>query len=227
MADQFSKRYHFLDFFRGIAVVLMIIFHLAFDLDAFNFVEIDFFRDKFWFGLPRLIVTLFMLAVGMSMSLVHQNRFNKKSYLKRLVKIGLCAIGISISTYFMFPKSWVYFGTLHCIFFSTILITPFTRKPRLSLAIGIILLSPIFFGFEYPFFKMKHAAMDYIPVLPWVSLSFIGIFLYSINIHKIRIAKNMLTRPVILLGKHALIVYLAHQPLLYGLTYFAHIVIRK
>ena len=220
-------RYYFLDFFRGIAVVLMIIFHFTFDLDMFKFVDVDFFKDPLWFGLPRLIVTLFMIAVGTSMALVHQNNFNKKSYLIRLLKIGVCAIGITISTYFMFPKAWVYFGTLHCIFFPTIIITPFVKMPKLSLAIGMAILFPLLFGFEYPFFRMKHAAMDYIPIFPWAGLSYIGIFLYHQGFHRISLPKNILTWPLIYLGKHALVIYLIHQPILYGLTYAAYVIIQK
>lgn len=185
----------------------------------FKYVDIDFQKDAFWYWLPRLIVFLFMLSVGLSFSIAHKNRIKKAPYFKRLAKIGICAIGISISTYFLFPNNWVYFGTLHCIFFSTILITPFRKSPYLSLVFFYVFIGLELSGVQIPFFQMEHAAMDYIPIWPWIGYSFLGIFLAHHDFHKFKTPNVKALQLIRFLGRHALIIYLTHQPLMYGLIY--------
>lgn len=210
-------RYPFVDLIRGIAVVLMIYFHFFYDLNQFKYVEIDFFREPFWFYLPRLIVTLFLFAVGLSLTITHSRHFAMRPYLRRLAKIGVGAAAISISTYFMFPKNWVYFGTLHCIFFCTLLCTPLINKKMLALIFSIIIFSLEFSGYGIPFWSLPHPSMDYIPVFPWVAVSFLGLFAHKLKIHEIKTPQNIVTRPILLLGRNAFVIYIIHQPIMFGL----------
>jgi uncharacterized membrane protein len=214
-----SKRFEFLDFVRGLAVHLMIFFHFFYDLNVYGHVKIDFQKEFFWFYLPRLIVTLFLFSVGASMALAHKDNVKMGPYLKRLLKIGIGALVITGTTYFMFPKSWVYFGTLHCIFFVTILITPLRHYPRLSLVIAMIILGLEAIGKDIPFWIMPHASMDYIPLFPWIAVSLIGIFAKHMKVHELSIPDNAFTKFFTLPGKHAFIIYIVHQPILFGSVY--------
>lgn len=110
-----TERYIMIDFLRGFAVLLMIIFHFAFDLNGFQFVKIDFVANPFWYALPRCIVFLFLVCVGIGLALVHKNGIKWGLVRKRLYKIGGWAFVISIVTYLLFPKNFVFFGILHCI----------------------------------------------------------------------------------------------------------------
>lgn len=219
-----AKRYDFLDLTRGIAVILMIFFHLFYDLSVFKFVDINFQKDFFWYWLPRLIVTLFLFSVGPSLIAQHRNYENwKKSYTKRLLKIGIGAILISLFTYFAFRPNWIYFGTLHCIFFITILVTPFLQKPITSLIIALIIFTLYFTPYAIPFFEMKHASMDYIPLFPWIGITFLSIYLEKFQLSHIPIPKFEALAPVLFLGKNSFYVYIIHQPILYGLVYLSYL----
>lgn len=222
-----SKRYHFLDFIRGLAVWLMVYFHFFYDLNQFQFVSINFQRDPFWFYLPRLIVTLFLFAVGLSMSISHKGPIRRRPYFKRLAKIGIGALIISFSTYFMFPKSWVYFGTLHCIFFCTILITPLRHRYLLSFIAACSILTLEVIGYDIPFWTMQHASMDYIPLFPWVAVCLLGICAKYLKVHQIPMPENKLTNLFIVPGKHAFIIYIIHQPILFSSVYLFHKIVSK
>lgn len=226
--EQFQKnhRYKFIDLIRGIAVILMVFFHLFYDLNTFGFVEINFFKEPFWFYLPRVIVTLFMFSVGVSICMAHGDKIESRTYLRRLFKIGFGALIISVSTYFMFPNNWIYFGTLHCIFFTTIIITPFRSRPYISLIIAIVMIALEQSQYAIPFPRMKHDAMDFIGLAPWSSLSFLGIFAFHKGIFLVKYPINKLTSATELLGKHSFLIYVTHQIVLYGLVYLAYIIFK-
>lgn len=222
-----KNRFPFLDFIRGFAVVLMIIFHFAYDLNIFTFVNIDFLKDPFWFWFPRVIVFLFLFSVGISLNLAHRHKLKMRPYLARLAKVGLGAIAISISTYIMYPKSWIYFGTLHCIFFATIVITPFINRPYWALIAAVIIFALDLTPYAIPFPEMSHASLDYIPLFPWTAVSLLGIFTYQFNVHKLQMKQNAIIDSVQLLGRHAFWIYIMHQPILYSLVYISHLVTKS
>lgn len=58
------------DLIRGMAVVSMVIFHLAFDLNYLGILRIDL-DSALWFYLARLTASLFLLLVGISLTLSH------------------------------------------------------------------------------------------------------------------------------------------------------------
>src|SRR5690606_2992205 len=100
---------------------------------------------------------------------------------KRIGKLSLFALIISISTYFIFPKNWVYFGTLHCIAVASILGILLVNRPRTSLALAIIIpTSALAFGITYK--KLSSIvpinSMDFIPIYPWFFVICIGIAQY-------------------------------------------------
>lgn len=214
-----KKRYPLLDHIRGVAIVLMIIFHGAYDLNLYGFVEIDFFKDTLWFVFPRVIVTLFMFAVGCGLTLAHSSSIKWKPFWIRFSKLFVCAVGISISTYYMFPKSWVYFGTLHSIALCSLLTLPFLKYPRVSLIIGLILIIPhLILGKSIPWFLMSHKSMDYIPPFPWVGVALLGVFATHQGWLKWEPKENILLKGLKFLGIHSLVVYMLHQPILYALA---------
>jgi len=214
-----KTRYPLVDYIRGFAIVLMIIFHGAFDLNHFGFIDIDFFKEKFWYAFPRVIVTLFMFTVGCGLTLAHSKQIKWSSFNKRLVKLLACALGITIGTYFMFPKTWVYFGTLHSIALCSLLALPFLKHPKVSLVLGLILVVPhLILGKSIPWFLMAHKSMDYIPPFPWVGVVLFGVFATHQGWHKLSLNQNFLLNALEFLGRHSLVIYMIHQPILFGLA---------
>lgn len=221
-----QKRFPLIDYTRGFAVLLMIIFHFSYDLSAFNFVHIDFQRDLFWWIFPRVIVFFFLYAMGQSLELVHQNSIQIKKVGKRFAKIGFFALCISTFTYFAFPKNWIYFGTLHCIALSSVLVLPFVGRPKLTALASALMLVPLLWGFQLPWFKLGHASMDYIPLFPWIGVVFLGQFSTHLGLHRYgpnSTSLKSLLLPLELMGRHSLLIYLIHQPVLFGLVKLYHV----
>lgn len=215
---QHKNRSHFLDALRGLTVVLMIIFHFSFDLDHFGLVTFDIVHHPFWYFFPRLIVFLFLFAVGMSLRLAHFPAIKWNSFFKRLFLIVFWAIVISVVTYIAFPENWIYFGTLHAIAVVSIMTLPFLKYPRVSLIIGLLLFIPsITLDLTLPWIQLPHSSWDYISPFPWVGASLLGIFAAHKGLHRFLLPENKLFKSLNYLGRHSLFIYLTHQPILFGL----------
>ncbi len=229
-----EKRLYSLDALRALAVALMIIFHFSFDLQVFGFADIDFTRDYFWWLFPRVIVFLFLLAVGCSLAVVKdRSLLGPRRMLKRFFKLGSLALLISLFTYFAFRPSWIYFGTLHCIALCSLMAWPILLLPKMwrmlsSAAITLVLWIPVFaFDYTWPWIRMDHPSMDYIPALPWFGIVTLGILFEESGLLMwcekfLRpLLKTRVFGPFIWMGKESLKIYMLHQPILYGLVFIA------
>ncbi len=223
-----SLRYPIIDLIRFVAIIFMIIFHLFWDLDVFKFVDINFNKDPFWFWFPRLIVTLFLIPMGMSMGLVYQNGITWPKVWKRVLKISFFAVIISIATYFAFPKNWIYFGTLHCIAACSLLALPFLKTPRLNLLIAIAL-PTLYWILDIKFTPLSKAwkivSMDYIPIHPWLGMVLLGISLFHFKFHHL-LKDIKLPKFILWCSKHSLEIYLVHQGVLYGVVYTLYLIFK-
>ena len=230
LLDNGKKRFWEVDFARGIAIAMMIIFHLIYDLD---FGVMDFTLNKgFWYLFRRSIAISFLMLVGISLNLSFF-RAGKKvffTFLRRGLKIfgfGLC---ITLVTLFFLPGAYVRFGILHLIGLSIIIAYFFLDFYILNLIIGVFVISlgymmgnihintPWLFwlglrGGHYP-------GLDYFPLFPWIGIIFIGLFLgkslYGEQKRKFKMIRNCpkYLNPLCFLGKHSLFIYLVHQPIL-------------
>ena len=208
-----------LDALRGLAVLLMIIFHVAYDLNMFGFAKIDILKDPFWYGFPRFIVSLFLVCVGMGLAIVHGNEIKWNLVKMRLIKIGAWALVISMITYVFFPKNFVYFGVLHCIAVTSFAGVFFVNRPKFSLLFGLIFVSSnlIFQPTLIPLSQLLGVTpMDYVPFYPWFGMVLFGIYLQSIQFHKIPIKKIFPIKLLEIMGKHSLKIYLLHRPVVFG-----------
>ena len=216
-----------LDLMRGIAIIMMIAFHFIYDLNSFGFSDIPLFTH--WAGIAWrcLIVFLFLSAVGISLVIAHSKGIKFKKFLKRLLYLGIAALFVSAGTYVMFPDGWVYFGILHLIWFSTIIAISFVNLPKTALLIAaLILIGAIFDQPNLSFISyllepyLPFGSVDYYPLFPWLSFVFIGIYLgHNPYYQKIFIFRlNWLE----VIGKHALIIYLTHQIVLFSVVSLAY-----
>jgi uncharacterized membrane protein len=209
-----ENRSMLLDQLRGLAVVLMIFFHASYDLNLFGYIAIEPFHNPFWFGLPRLIVFLFLICVGIGLRSAYSQRLDWTKFWKRFSKLALCALIVSVSTYFLFPDRWIYFGTLHCIALCSLLALPLLNYPRLALVSAIVMLGFDFAGYRIPWIKLEHSSMDYIPLFPWIAVVWLGFFLHHAKLHQKHVPPIKFLE---FLGKNSLVIYVIHQPLFFGL----------
>ena len=216
-----------LDLMRGVAIIMMVAFHFIYDLNSFGFTDIPLFTH--WAGTAWriLIVFLFLSAVGISLVIAHSKTLKLKKFIKRQIYLGIAALIVSAGTYVMFPDGWVYFGILHLIWVSSLIAIFFINLPKTSLLIAAIILISSILG--QPNFTILSnifeqylplSSVDYYPLFPWLSFVFIGIYLgHYPHYQKIfTFRSNWLE----VIGKHALIIYLTHQIVLFSAVSLAY-----
>ena len=219
------QRFVTIDIVRGLGVLLMIIFHLAFDLNGFRFVTIDFLENPFWYALPRFIVFLFFICVGMSLALVHKEKIKWYLVRKRFYKIGGWALLITAVTYILFPGKFIFFGVLHCIAVTSVVGVLFVNRPGLSLLLCLVLvISDLVF--EPKLLPLSDwfgvTPMDYVRFYPWIGIVLLGIYLESVNFHKIPVRMGWFDRPLAAMGRHSFKIYILHRPIIFGAIFFLY-----
>ncbi len=197
----------------------MIYFHLFYDLDLFKVFDTDR-KAFFWKIQPKIIISIFLVSMGMNLCLVHFKKIRWNSLVKRSGKLFCIAIGITVATYFIFPKNFIYFGILHFICIASFVALPFMRFPRISLVTGVAIIIPtLFYGYKYPFIKFSKSPVDHVPLFPWLGCVLIGFFLYYIGVHKIPVPEYKGKYFVSALGKYSLEIYILHQAILFPVIY--------
>ncbi|MGH1487586.1 MAG: heparan-alpha-glucosaminide N-acetyltransferase [Cellvibrionaceae bacterium] len=224
-----SQRLLWVDTVRGFAIILMVIFHFCYDLRYFGYVDWNIPNGSGWWQFRYLILTLFIFTVGVSLSLAHQKKFNKKTFYKRLGQLVISSAAITIMSLFLFPKAWIYFGILHFITLASILGIAFVKRPTIALALGSLILMGFWLGIfksDWPFTLFEawlpNHTEDFVPFFPWLGVMYLGIGLMGLLKankleKKVDLPKNTIIEKISLIGKHGLIIYLIHQPVLFSL----------
>ena len=228
MTDQTStrtKRYLEVDFIRGMALLLMVVFHLCFDLNYFHYIDIDIRHGLDWRYFRYLILSLFIGTVGISLVLANQEHINYRKVALRAGKLLIASIAISVASYVMNPNMWIYFGVIHFILVGSLLGLFFIRIPNLSLLLGIIII--ILFNLElinmhwlYNYLRvplhLPKYTEDLVQFIPWFAPILIGIFIGTKRWFVFNLQEGPIVNPIVFLGRNALIIYLVHQPILFG-----------
>ena len=225
-----------IDALRGGAICMMIVYHAAFDLNWFHIISADFNHDRFWLSFRDLIVSSFLLLVGVSLVLASRAGISSKRFWNRIALVGACAILVTVGSYVTFPKTFITFGILHCIVVSSILGWPLVRFPRAALMVGVVVIvAGVAIGvplFDLPLLNWvglmthKPATEDYVPLLPWLGVVLVGIsigwWLLERRMHDLRQISRASPKWLTWLGRHSLLVYMIHQPIMMGLLRVFH-----
>jgi len=246
MGESPPVRFWEVDLLRGCAIVLMVLYHLVFDLNYFAVYDIRV-SSGFWLAVARLSASLFLLLVGLSLTLSHSKARllgQVEIYFSRLLKrsawiLGL-ALVVSVVTYLFIGRGFIVFGVLHLIGISLLLAYPFLRMHRANFIFGLlfillgIYLQNIIVGFPWLLWlgiaPAGFYSVDYFPVFPWFGVILVGMglgsLLYPCYRRRISIpdfAGSSLVRALSFLGRNSLAVYLVHQPVLIALFYLSGI----
>ncbi len=221
-----NKRYSEVDILRGIAVVMMVIFHFVFDLDYFNIYKFNIYNG-FWLYFARLIAIIFIFLVGVSLALVYYRKnFGFLDYFKKGSIVFGFGLLITLITWLFIREGTIIFGILHFIGISIILGSLFLRFKELNLVFGGILIGLGFyiknFVVNYPWLVWlglrfnNFYTLHYFPLLPWFGVILLGIYsgklLYPKGKRRFNI--NLENKYLSFLGRHSLVIYLLHQPIL-------------
>ena len=221
-----------LDILRGIAIVLMVVFHLNYSLVNIFSIEILNFSTDFWDIMGKVAALLFMLIAGFSFFLSEKKNPEKnvRKYIIYSMMLGTIAGWISFFTYKFFPTEYIRFGILH--FFSVwFLLLIFLRKfgyYNIALWILIIIYGAYFIPViesQYWYFLwfqyIGFSSADYYPIIPYVWVLLFWYSLWKILSHYewnsiLKIERRLHKWEIFLSGiwKKSLIIYLIHQPII-------------
>lgn len=227
-------RLHWVDALRGCLILMMVVYHFAFDLDYLGLVNVDVFTGA-WLLMGRIIQFGFLGLVGISLYLSYQHS-DPRTFLKKQAFRALTVFGgamlVTAGTWLMAPDSYVRFGILHLI--------------SVSILIGALMISSIPLTLAGMFLSLAMAAvtgnlhpattalipfgiwpadfftLDYFPLFPWLAVvlagTLIGRLLERFGILK-PVKNPFRARPLEILGQRSLLVYLFHQPIILGLLW--------
>lgn len=223
------KRFQEIDLFRGIAVIGMIIYHTIFAINFLGIATTNIFSDL-WQPYLKFVQFTFLGLVGVSMAI------SKKTYaeqIKRALKIFAGALLVTFFTYILVREYFIIFGILHLITVSVFILPAVKNKKYMGLIFGLAaisiwlfirnIVSDNVFLFILGFKNMTISSLDYFPIFPWIAVPFFGLeighYLYRDNAPIIDMKCPKFLSPVLFLGRHSLIIYLIHVPIIITLIF--------
>ncbi|WP_312643489.1 heparan-alpha-glucosaminide N-acetyltransferase [Hydrogenoanaerobacterium sp.] len=238
-----SRRVWLIDEVRGVFIILMVLYHLFYDLVYIFEVNIPAFHWRFTSYLQLLIAGLFVFISGVA------SRFSR-SNLKRGAQCFAFGMVMTLATWLFLPSQIVLFGILHllgvCMMLFPLMKPVLDRIPPLA---GLIVCAVLFFltyntqsgywgmrgwqmnlpvawystNFLFPFGfpNAEFWSSDYFPLLPWILWYLGGTFagVYIKNGQCPAWFYRPHSRLMAFLGRNTFIIYLLHQPVVYGVLY--------
>ncbi len=233
-----------LDALRGFSLISMGLYHALFDIVYLFGHPIGWYQTMPGYLWQQSICWVFILVSGASL------HYGKQTVRRGLEVLG-CGLLITLVTSVVMPDQRVIFGILHFMGLAMLLAALLRRwlvkiPSGVGLALSFLLfclfktLPQGFIGFlDFPLVKLPEALYatpflfavglpnatffsgDYFPLLPWFFLFLSGYFLWALVKDKIK-PKPQTANPLTFLGRHSLVVYLVHQPIIYGVLLILH-----
>jgi uncharacterized membrane protein len=232
-------RFWEVDAARGVAIAMMVVYHLTYDLDYFGGYDIES-TSGFWARFADATASAFLFLVGVSLAISYSRasaaRPGRSLFGKYLLRgIRILAYGMVLTVVFLvFGMGVVAFGILHLIGLSIILAYPLLKYRFANLFLGLSVITVGLYmrieGFSsespwlLPFGVVPENLMmpDYRPLLPWFGVVLLGVFAGNVVYGGKRPAlfagkAPVIARPLLPLGRNSLFIYLIHQPILVAL----------
>lgn len=226
-----------LDIARTLAILAMVAYHFTFDLELYGYLD----RGTTtlpgpWRALAIATAGSFLFLAGVSLWMAHGAGIRWRAFLWRFGKVAGAAAIVSIGTYAAFPHAFVFFGILHSIALCSLLGLAALRLPA---PLTLLLALAVFFAPEFaksdvfntPWLwwtglqTIQLSTVDYEPIFPWFAPFLAGLGLAKLADHFGLWARLAHPNPSAALnalgfpGRHSLIIYLVHQPILMGLLW--------
>lgn len=237
-----ETRINIIDEVRGLCIILVVLYHAIYTLANIFLLPwaIEIFAViRVW---QPILPAMFILISGVS---CHLSRSNIKRGLRMLAISAAMTLVLAV---FM-PSEIIWFGIIHFLAVMNLLGGALKKYiDKIPAAVGIAVFAVLFvltyhiqrhsFGLDglwsvnipeslyftnltapLGFYTNTFRSADYVPLLPWAFLFVIGMILG-------RYAKSlppslckMHIRPLAFVGRHTMIIYLVHQPIIVGLGY--------
>lgn len=237
-----SRRYGLLDFLRGVSLVNMIVYHLLYDLVYLFGVPMPWYHGRGAYWWQQLICGSFILFAGFSCRLSRNNG-------KRGAQLLSFGLSLSAVTALVMPGQKILFGILHFMGVSCLLLALLQKVlEKIPPASGVVAALFFFLltrgvgrgwlgFFGHPLVRLPEGlyqtgflfplgfpgpgffSSDYFPLLPWFFLFLTGFFLWPLVREVPLMEHPVRANPISWVGRHTLWIYMAHQPVLYGICW--------
>ena len=240
-----SKRYTLIDILRGLAVIAMIVYHTLWDLVYVYGVEVGYFGDypQSRFVIQRMIRWSFIILSGFCFQIgSHKLKRGLTVFaggviitLVTMVVMPDYPIHLGVLTFMgsamllsIWPdkllcraNGWVGFAVSLVLFLATEFVPEgILGRGTLSIELPWQWYANYFtawLGMPSPLFYTS----DYVPMIPWIFAFWMGYFTYSIfkKHNWLKSLSCIRFKPLEWIGKHALIIYMLHQLVVYAVLY--------
>ncbi|MBN1273207.1 MAG: DUF1624 domain-containing protein [Candidatus Aminicenantes bacterium] len=229
------KRIWEIDFLRGFSIILVVCYHLLYDLSAYVGTKrfLGWSTDlstTAWIVAQHFFAGLFIVLSGTSSTLTRSNT-------RRGLRLLVVAMAVTVVTYVFDSSSAIWFGILHLLAVSILIFGAAFKNAKaitctvwgvFVLGLGLVLsflkkgmtirfdwLLP--FGFHSP----GYSSFDYFPLIPWLGVFLIGAAMgRSIYAPRRSLIPRRLPQTFVnTAGRHSLLIYILHQPLILAVLY--------
>lgn len=230
-----SKRIWEIDFLRGLSIILVVCYHFLYDLGAYVGVErfLGWSTDLTsvaWVVAQHFFAGLFILLSGTSSTLSRSN-------LRRGLRLLAVSVAVTAVTYVFDPSSAIWFGILQLLAVSILIFGAlFERAKAVTCAAWggfFLVLAPVVnllkktvtirFDWLLPFgiHSPGYSSFDYFPLIPWLGIFLIGAALgRSVYAPRHSLLPWRLPQTFVnVAGRHSLLIYIAHQPVILAVLY--------
>lgn len=228
MSESRPGRIEAIDILRGLSILLMVVYHLGYDLVGADILPYAVLSNPLVSGLQVFFSLVFIIISGISCSFSRNN-------LRRGLVIFAAGLVVSLATWLFNPAYYVRFGILH--FLGAAILIYCAARPLLArIPTGVMCVAaPLLCAATWPLlymrFDVEHlyflgimhpefASSDYFPLLPYLFAFLFGTALgrplkegkFPAWVYRLRCA------PLAAAGRHTLWIYLLHQPLCLGIV---------
>ena len=226
-----------IDAARGVALAGMVVYHLIWDFAHFGLIAPTLPFAPATRALSHVVAGAFLALVGVSLALAHPHGLRRAAFLRRLAAIAGAAAQVTAASYAIDADEPILFGILHCIAASSLIAALFVAAPAwAALAVGAAAIAAPFV-YSSPAFNppalvwlglgtLPPYTLDWRPLLPWAGVVLIGLGLAQAAAARLAGWRWTAWRPMrwpgratAFAGRHSLVLYLVHQPILFGLLW--------
>ncbi|MBR3247360.1 MAG: DUF1624 domain-containing protein [Clostridiales bacterium] len=245
-----------LDFLRGIALLMMMFMHMSWDVryefgaDVFSYLE----EGWFWSFVHPVIVVLFVGVSGICCTLSRSNVRRGLKLLGAALILTLVTFLITVFAGINCLIIFNVLHVLTCGVFLYALIAFIEKKTgananAVNVIMGLIGLYIVICGCEIHYMDYSTDSLlflplgfdiagapwmaDYMPLFPWLGVFLIGCVVGRTCYREKKTlfagrgkVMTAIARPVEFIGRHSLIIYLVHQPLVYAILYLVFLLIK-